>query len=127
MQYKEKIPIDKTTVQAIQNNHEDKLELLTESLLKEKETIISLLNNYDYYNDTHGQVYDFEIEDDSVFIESDGTGGFRVLFQVYYYFGCDDMNSEHDQEMSIEIIINLQNNEAELVGEFWKEREPDEF
>lgn len=127
MQYSETITIDDSIIQAIQEDSEDKLDLLLDLILQEKEVIVSLLNSYDHYVDTHGQVYDFEIEDDSLYIDNDGEGGFRVEFQVHYYFGCDNLNKQYDQEMELTITTDFSKREIEITGEQRNEREPDEF
>lgn len=127
MQHKETISLSKATIKAIESDSENKIELLTESILNESDTIVSLLNNYDYFNDTHGEISDFEIQEGSMYINNDGRGGFRVEYKVYYYFGCDNLNRDYDQEMELKIEANLKTNEAVIIGESWKEREPDEF
>jgi hypothetical protein len=127
MQFSETISVDDATIQAVQEDSEDKLDLLYDIIRQQKEKVVTLLNSYDHYVDTHGQVYDFEIEDDSIYIDSNGEGGFRVGFKVYYYFGCDDMNTDYDQEMEMTIVTDFRRREIEIIGEEQKKREPDEY
>ena len=127
MQYKEIIPIDKITSLAIANNLDEKIALFERLLLKEKDTIINVLNSYNYFDSTTGRVHNFKIKDGSVYLDNSTTGGFCAVYQVHYHFGCDDVHSVHNQQMRMSVSFDFKNNQAEIAGEFWKEREPEEF
>lgn len=92
------------------------------SLDDDTNTIERLLFNYDF--DT-GSIHNVEIVDGE--ISKEGKGVLNVEFEVYYYFGCDDINRTDNDEMEIKVSINLRNGEITLIGEEQQERLPDEY
>lgn len=90
-----------------------------------EDEIVSLLNNYDHYQDTHGQVYTVEIVAGEM--NRDGIGWMQVEYEVHYYFGCEDLNKEYEEEMIIEISVDFHNMEITITGENEEKREPDEY
>lgn len=127
MQFQETIKIDLPTIQAIKVNSKNKIKLLENLLEEQKDKIIRVLNSYDHFDGTLGEVHDCDIDEDSIRINKKGIGEFRVDFQVYYYFGCADIDKEYEQEMNFIIEVNLNNQDAEIIGEVWDERQEDDF
>jgi hypothetical protein len=100
---------------------EDFLTLLFEN---QKNTIICLLNQYTNYSEGRGKVYDCQIQGNSIFVDGNGGGKFTVDYRVQYFFGCEDVTTEHDQRMVVGFKQDLQDGTVELKGEYWPERDP---
>lgn len=120
------INLDPITLTSITKNSFNKENLLYDDLEKHKQNLIGLLDGY-IYKDTRGNVYDLTIEKETVVVDIHGNGGFIVLFDVHYYFGCIDQNKIDEEQMYMTININLSTGVAKICGEDIQEREPDEY
>lgn len=97
-----------------------------EKLIKEvisEHDILSLLNQYDYWAGTRGDIYSADII--NMEINNEGHGYMEVEYEVHYYFGCDDMNTESEETMIID--IEFQGNTIILTGENEEVRDPDDY
>ena len=96
-------------------------ELVKEVITEEE--INNLLNQYDHWAGARGDIYNAEII--NIEVDKTGTGFMEVEYEVHYYFGCDDMNKEYEEDMIID--IELQGNTIILTGINEVIREPDEY
>lgn len=85
-------------------------------------TIERLLFNYDY---DRGSIQNVEIVDGE--ISKEGKGVIHVEFEVFYDFGCDDINRTIEVEMTIKVSVNFRNGQITITGEEQPERLPDEY
>jgi len=127
MQESVNIDLSEETLNLLNNNNNDSntIDSLYEELTNiHKDKICSLLTGY---CEERGVVYNFKIEKETLNIDNLGKGSFSVNYDINIYSGCKDMNHDKEAQMEIEIIINLTNGSADLIGEDKPERDPDEY
>jgi|GEM_PF-1675992 len=86
----------------------------------------SLLVSYNSNDGGAPEVHNFEIVDEE-FNEENLTGEFTTEFTVFYFYPCEDMNSEHEDYVTWKFKINTESEMVEFIGEEQLEREPDAY
>lgn len=127
MIYSETLFIDLDLLIAIKKNNVNKHDCFLKFLDTNNNHILNLLNGYDYFDGTEGQVYNYLINEESITIDVNGNGSFTVEFTVHNYYGCADLNKEYEREMDLSFQINFINNQMEVTGENWEERAEEEI
>lgn len=120
MKASSEISLSAKELEIVKTNDENAIKEVFENYLSDIE---SLLNRYDHYAGTHGDICNAEIVE--VFTGDDL--GINVNYEVFYYFGCADQDTTSEEYMTIDIVVDYKNQTATLTGEDRAEREPDEY
>lgn len=114
------------TIKAIQQDDDQKVNLLIADITQSKEVVINLLQNYAFEKDPHGQVYQFApIE--KLHLNENGHGVLKVFFSINVSYACSDINVDFNEKINVTIDINYDRKKAILTGEeLMPIREPDD-
>ncbi|PKQ44206.1 hypothetical protein [Confluentibacter flavum] len=127
MQHNRTFILETDLLEAIKSNAETVNDIFINNLDVDNSSILTLLNSYDYFDGTQGQVYSYTIDENSIYIDENGNGEFTVEFTAHHYYGCADLDKEYEHEMSLTFNINFISKEMVLIGEFWDERQEEEI
>ena len=96
---------------------------IIEYLKKNMSDIISLLLNYAH--EPHASIHksSMSIDKDSLSIDSEDEGALCIQYAEYYYYGCDDVNTEVKREITLDLSIDNQNKLICLLGPELHERD----
>lgn len=122
MQFREQAIVSPDLIQAI--NSADQKEILTQLENYQKE-ISSLLTSYHYSE--RGSVHASQILPESIIIASGNHIEFKTAYKTQHRYACDGITHEYDRSMKISVEANLENSKLTFTGEFWPERDGDEF
>jgi hypothetical protein len=108
----------------IEANHAEDQQVLHQYLLANSQLLEPLLTSY--YFTERKRVSDLRIDDASFSLQS-GKGSFTVNYTLGLFNACADLDYNEQEKMKIEIVLDMEVGEALLTGEYFPEREPDEF
>lgn len=91
--------------------------------LAANEQVLSLLKAYHYSE--KGIIDQYRIE--NLTMSDTQTGILQVRYVVNFFLGCSNINYDDSSKMTIKFVIIPENQTITLIGEYWPEREPDEF
>ncbi len=120
------IEISDETIQAIQQDGEEKTHRLIADMERAPDLIISLLKNYEREKDHKGQVLKFH-PIKTLEINQDGRGQLTLHFPVNIFNGCKGLDADLEDRVRVNIAIHFEHKTALLTGdERMPEREPDD-
>lgn len=97
--------------------------ILLNELLSNKAEIEDLIISY--YFKSRGRIFDLRIL--KPVIDKHNKGYFYVYYNVGHFNACADIDTHEAEKMKIDIDVNLEKGALFLTGEYFPEREPDEF
>jgi len=124
MQEKIAIKISPVGLHALMVKAAERESIILNELLVNKKKIEDMLMSY--YFKSRGRVYDVRIEK-PILIKDSFEGFFNLTYSVGHFNACADVDTHEDEKMVVTLNLNLKNAEAILIGEYFQEREPDEF
>lgn len=80
-----------------------------------------------YHFRERGSVNDLVIEENSLLTDRDGNGYFIATYVLGMFNACADLDLSDTARMKIDFKTDLEGAEVLLTGEYFPEREPDEF
>ena len=120
------IEISDETIQAIQQDGEEKVNRLIADIERANDPIISLFKNYEREKDHKGQVFKFH-PINTLEINPDGLGNLTLHFPVNIFNGCKGLDADLEDRVQVSIAIHFEHKTALLTGdERMPEREPDD-
>ncbi|WP_256010512.1 hypothetical protein [Desertivirga xinjiangensis] len=97
--------------------------ILLNEFLFNKNRIEDLLMGY-YFN-ARGRVFNVMIN--KPVMEDESNGYLYVHYSIGHFNACADVDSFHEEKMKLSFVLNMDKAELNISGEYFPEREPDEF
>jgi hypothetical protein len=119
MQETRTLNLFRDTLDAIQTDNDDRLDLLQDEL-ENNDDLESMLGSYHDSGQVTYTVDDLEVDED-------GCGYLEVGYTAHKYSGCRDMDLDEEGEMRILINIDFSTGRMTVIGEKWPDRDPDEY
>ena len=123
MQEKTQFKISSIAVTGIKMQAAEKESIVLNELLNHRAVIEDLLVGY--YFKSRGRIYNVRIN--KPVLDEDCNGFFSVKYTIGHFNACADLDTNEEESMKIQIKADLETGVAELTGEFFPEREPDEL
>src|ERR1700712_600051 len=115
MQYSEPIMTLTPFWDTLKGENTDKPMLIKQELAKHQDSIAALLSSYHW--DEKGIVQALTIDPDSINIDKNGNGRFKVNYAINIHYGCSDIDIDLDKSMTIKITTDMETRQSLLTGE----------
>jgi len=123
MQEKIILKISAGAIEELLSESAEKESIILNELLANKKMIEDMLQSY--YFKSRGRIYDVKIEKPTL---TEGfNGSFKANYSIGHFNACADVDSHEEEKMLINLSIDTKRAEGVLTGEYFPEREPDEF
>lgn len=122
MQFQEHTLISVELIEAIRQSD---LSGMIIQLERYNQQIFNLLTSYHYSE--RGSIQKTQIIPESVIITSKGEVQFKTAYKTQHRYACDGITHEYDHTMKISLEINEADQKLTFIGEYWPERDGDEF
>ena len=122
MQFQEHAPLRSEFTELIDQSNLPGIALQLE---KYHQQIFNLLTSYHYSE--RGSIQKAQIIAESIIITSSGVVQFETAYQTQHRYACDGITHEYDHAMKINLEINQVDQKLTFTGEYWPERDGDEF
>ncbi|MBT1702834.1 hypothetical protein [Chryseosolibacter indicus] len=99
--------------------------LLSQTLRDSLKQILDLLTSY--YFSKRGKVHGLKLSSEETRFDDNTTGYFIIHYNINYNNGCQDINFDESDKMTIRFRIDEHAKLLMLQGEEVREREPDEL
>lgn len=124
MQEQTRFSLSDTALAALRNRNAIK-ETLWAEFNENIKVVEDLLVGYHFRE--RGSVNDLVIEENSLLTDRDGNGYFIATYVLGMFNACADLDLSDKARMKIDFKTDLAAAEVLLTGEYFPEREPDEF
>lgn len=119
------VPVTDKYIKEIRNSSTTNELLKIISKYVSSEDLVSLLIQYDYYHEVRGEIHAASIRDCK--INKNGNGFMWIVFDVFYYHGCRDIDERDEDDMKVDIQYDSIKYELLLTGEKENKREVDSY
>lgn len=126
-QFSEAIPIDTNQAVLFGRQSSSGQNYFFEFLQTHASVLCSILSQYDFVDGSRGSVSRCDIEKDSIALDGEGNGSFKVSFAVHYFYACDYITKDYRQTMTMQSRLDSVTEQIIISGEQWNERDMDEF
>lgn len=117
------IKLSGISLSGIMSHAAEQESILLNEFLFNKAKIEDMLTGY-YFN-TRGRIYNVTIN--KPVMDAQNRGYLYVYYFIGHFNACADIDSYEEEKMKLSFVLNLDKAEVKISGEYFPEREPDEF